>query len=43
MRFFLEDEWALLSLAKDTIDLYARESRGIVRIALLQVFGKILP
>ncbi|KAK3807291.1 MAG: hypothetical protein J3Q66DRAFT_357182 [Benniella sp.] len=39
MRFFLEDEWALLSLAKDTIDLYARESRGIVRIALLQVFG----
>jgi hypothetical protein len=43
MRFFLEDEWALLSLAKDTIDLHVRESRGIVRIALLQVFGKILP
>jgi hypothetical protein len=36
MRYFLEDEWSLLSLAKDTIDL-------IVCIALLQVFGKILP
>ncbi|KAG0267989.1 hypothetical protein BGZ95_002669 [Linnemannia exigua] len=38
-RFYIQDKWALTSLAKDTIDLHLREQRTITSIYCLQVFG----
>ncbi|KAF9923425.1 hypothetical protein BGZ67_009852, partial [Mortierella alpina] len=39
IRLYIEDKWALTSLAKDTIDLHLRERRTITSIYCLQVFG----
>lgn len=36
---YIQDKWALTSLAKDTIDLHLRERRTISSIYCLQVFG----
>ncbi|KAG0221174.1 hypothetical protein BGW41_007137 [Actinomortierella wolfii] len=38
-RLYIQDKWALTSLAKDTIDLHLRERRTITSIYCLQVFG----
>ncbi|KAF9375325.1 hypothetical protein CPC16_000788 [Podila verticillata] len=38
-RLYIQDKWALTSLAKDTIDLHLRERRTISSIYCLQVFG----
>ncbi|KAH7054854.1 hypothetical protein BKA57DRAFT_501387 [Linnemannia elongata] len=39
IRLYIQDKWALTSLAKDTIDLHLRERRTITSIYCLQVFG----
>ncbi|KAF9967076.1 hypothetical protein BGZ73_000711 [Actinomortierella ambigua] len=39
MRLYIEDKWALTSMAKDSIDLHLRERRAITSIFCLQVFG----
>ncbi|KAF9167233.1 hypothetical protein DFQ26_005346 [Actinomortierella ambigua] len=35
VRFYIEEKWALASLAKDTIDLHLREQQNIISIICL--------
>ncbi|KAF8926767.1 hypothetical protein BGZ47_002557 [Haplosporangium gracile] len=42
IRLYIQHKWALISLAKDTIDLHLRERRTITSIYCLQVFVTIV-